>query len=289
MRADAALGGARPRRGCCELRAGAVDGVVVDQSRPGAVRHRAGRRVPGPARRERRRAPSAIGFEGYAIGGLSVGEPIDVMYEVVGAHRAAAAGRPAALPDGRRARPTTWSSAWRAASTCSTACCRPGTPGTASSSPAQGRINIKNARYAEDDGPLDPACGCYTCRHFSRAYLRHLFMAGEMTRGTLNTLHNLYFYLDTMRRIREAIAFGPFESFRQEFHQTFSRRAVDLMTTTVSPQSGSLLAMAAPPGQAVSPLAPAHSVRPRPRHLLLRDPAADEAAAEEGAGVPGRA
>ena len=78
-----------------------------------------------------------------------------------------------------------------------------------------GPLNIKNARYAEDDRPLDPACGCYTCRTFSRAYLRHLFMAGEMTAATLNTLHNLHFYLDTMRRIREAIEFGRFESFRQ--------------------------------------------------------------------------
>ena len=89
---------------------------------------------------------------------------------------------------------------------------------------SQGRINIKNARYAEDDRPLDPECGCYTCRTFSRAYLRHLYLAGEMNAATLNTLHNLHFYLDTMRRIREAIAFGRFESFRQEFHQSLSRR-----------------------------------------------------------------
>jgi queuine tRNA-ribosyltransferase len=87
-----------------------------------------------------------------------------------------------------------------------------------------GAINIKNARYAEDESPVDPECGCYTCRRFSRAYLRHLFLAGEMTAGALNTLHNLYFYLDTMRRIREAIVFGSFEKLRLEFRQTFSRR-----------------------------------------------------------------
>ena len=80
-----------------------------------------------------------------------------------------------------------------------------------------GRINIKNARYAEDDGPVDPACRCYTCTHHSRAYLRHLHLAGEMTAGALNTLHNLAFYLDTMKRIREAIKLGTFDSFRQEF------------------------------------------------------------------------
>jgi queuine tRNA-ribosyltransferase len=85
-----------------------------------------------------------------------------------------------------------------------------------------GTLNIKNARYAEDPLPPDPACGCYTCRTFSRAYLRHLFVAGEMTAGTLNTLHNLYFYLDTLRRIRDAISFGTFERFRQDFHRTFS-------------------------------------------------------------------
>jgi queuine tRNA-ribosyltransferase len=91
---------------------------------------------------------------------------------------------------------------------------------------SEGRLNIKNAQYAEDDGPADPACSCYTCRTFSRAYLHHLFRAGEMTGGTLNTLHNLSFYLDSMRRIREAIAFGRFEDFRQGFHRTFTRRAL---------------------------------------------------------------
>ena len=84
--------------------------------------------------------------------------------------------------------------------------------------------SIRNARFAEDLRPPDPGCACYTCRTFSRAYLRHLYMAGEMTAATLNSLHNLHFYLDTMRRIREAIVFGTFEQLRQEFHQTFSRR-----------------------------------------------------------------
>ena len=92
---------------------------------------------------------------------------------------------------------------------------------------SEGRINIRNARYAEDDGPLDPQCGCYTCRHHSRAYLRHLYMAGEMTAGALNTLHNLSFYLDTMRRIRDAIAFRTFDSFRQEFLRSASRLSLD--------------------------------------------------------------
>jgi queuine tRNA-ribosyltransferase len=92
---------------------------------------------------------------------------------------------------------------------------------------SQGRLNIRNARHAEDDGPVDPACGCYTCRHHSRAYLRHLHLAGEITAAALNTLHNLTFYLDTMRRIREAIAFGAFDRFRQEFLQSVARPAHD--------------------------------------------------------------
>ena len=87
-----------------------------------------------------------------------------------------------------------------------------------------GVISIKNARYAEDLSPPDPECGCPTCRRHSRAYLRHLFMAGEMTSGVLNTLHNLFFYLDTIRRVREAIAFGTFEKFRVDFHRNFSSR-----------------------------------------------------------------
>jgi queuine tRNA-ribosyltransferase len=89
---------------------------------------------------------------------------------------------------------------------------------------SEGRLNIKNARYAEDDRPPDPACGCYTCRTASRAYLRHLYMAGEINSSTLNTLHNLHFYLDTLGRIRDAIVFGRFESFRREFHQSLSRQ-----------------------------------------------------------------
>jgi queuine tRNA-ribosyltransferase len=87
-----------------------------------------------------------------------------------------------------------------------------------------GPLNLRNARFAEDPNPADEACGCYTCRTASRAYLRHLFLAGEMTAATLATIHNLYFYLDTMRRIREAIVFGTFELLRSEFRQTFSRR-----------------------------------------------------------------
>jgi queuine tRNA-ribosyltransferase len=89
---------------------------------------------------------------------------------------------------------------------------------------SQGTLNIKNARYAEDDRPIDEACDCYTCRNHSRAYLRHLFLAKEIGASTLNTLHNLHFYLDTLRRIRDAIVFDSFESLRRTLHQSYSLR-----------------------------------------------------------------
>ncbi len=164
-----------------------------------------------------------IGFEAYAIGGLSVGEPVDVMYEVVG-------DTAPRLPDDRprylmgTGMPDDLiESVARGVDLFD--CVLP----TRNARNGQlltrrGPLVIKNARYAEDFSPVDPECGCYTCRHFSRAYLRHLFVAGEMTSATLNSLHNLHFYLDTMRRIREAIVFGSFEKLRQEFRQTFSRR-----------------------------------------------------------------
>ena len=75
---------------------------------------------------------------------------------------------------------------------------------------SMGKVAIKQAQYIEDGGPLDPACGCYTCRTFSRAYLRHLFQAGEILFSTLATLHNIRHYLDLMRRIRQAILNGQF-------------------------------------------------------------------------------
>jgi len=79
-----------------------------------------------------------------------------------------------------------------------------------------GRMSIRNARFRADRLPPDPDCRCYTCRTFSRAYLRHLHLSGEMTAATLMTIHNLAFYLDTMERIRQSIRSGRFEELRQE-------------------------------------------------------------------------
>jgi len=167
----------------------------------------------------------SIGFDGYALGGLSVGEPNDTMYMVV---EATAPLLPANKPRYLMGVGTPLDLVESVARGIDMFDCVFPTRNARNGQllTSEGPLNIKNAQFAEDDGPVDPACGCYTCRHFSRAYLRHLYMAGEMTGGTLNTLHNLSFYLDTMRRIREAISFGVYEKFRQDFHRTFTRRAL---------------------------------------------------------------
>jgi queuine tRNA-ribosyltransferase len=82
-----------------------------------------------------------------------------------------------------------------------------------------GRVVIKQAQYKDDARPVDEACNCYTCRNFSRAYLRHLFLAGEMTFSTLATLHNLQRYLDIMREIRQAILFGKVPEYLRAARQ----------------------------------------------------------------------
>jgi queuine tRNA-ribosyltransferase len=174
-------------------------------------------------RTESVQATVEIGFEAYAIGGLSVGEPVDVMYEVVG-HTAPQL--PAECPRYLMGTGMPDDLIECVARGIDLFDCVLPTRNARNGQllTSRGPIAIKNARYAEDLAPPDPDCGCYTCRHFSRAYLRHLYVVGEMTAATLNTVHNLHFYLDTMRRIREAIVFGTFEKLRQEFHQTFSRR-----------------------------------------------------------------
>ena len=167
----------------------------------------------------------SIGFDGYAIGGLSVGEPNETMYQVV---EATTPLLPADQPRYLMGVGTPIDLVECVARGVDMFDCvlpdpkRPQRPTLHERRPAKHQERaVFRGRWAGD-----PACACYTCRNFSRAYLSHLFMAGEMTGGTLNTLHNLSFYLDTMRRIREAIAFGRFEDFRQGFHQTFTRRAL---------------------------------------------------------------
>jgi queuine tRNA-ribosyltransferase len=162
-----------------------------------------------------------IGFEGYAIGGLSVGEPADAMYSVVG-HTAPLlpAGQPRYLMGvGTPVDIVEAVSRGIDLFDCvmPTRNARNGQLFTSA-----GRLTIKNARYADDGGPPDPACGCYTCRTHSRAYLRHLFVSGEIGAAVLSTVHNLRFYLDTMARVRQAILFGTLEKLRQSLRAVFS-------------------------------------------------------------------
>ena len=155
-----------------------------------------------------------IGFDGYAIGGLSVGEEKDVMYGVL-AHTTPrmpidaprylmGVGTPEDLLEAVSHGVDMFD------------CVMPTRNGrTGSVFTSCGKLNIRNARFAEDEGPLDPECACSVCRRYSRAYLRHLYQAGEMTAATLLSHHNLAFYLDLMRRTREAIARGVFASFKK--------------------------------------------------------------------------
>jgi len=157
-----------------------------------------------------------IGFEGYALGGLSVGEPKEAMYEIV-AHTTPLlpADRPRYLM-GVGTPEDLVEAVARGVDMFD--CVLPTRHGrTGSLFTSQGPINIKGARHASDERPPDPACDCYTCQHFSRAYLRHLFVAGEILGLRLNTLHNLHFYLTLMKQIRQAIEDGTFTAFRTGF------------------------------------------------------------------------
>lgn len=152
-------------------------------------------------------------FDGFAIGGLSVGEPKNEMYSLL-AHTAPllpptkprylmGVGTPLDIVTGISHGVDMFDCVLP------TRNARNGTLYT-----SLGKVNIKRREYAEDDGPLDPHCSCYTCRTFSRAYLRHLFHARELLSFRLNSLHNLTFFLDLVRAAREAIKEGRFNAFR---------------------------------------------------------------------------
>ncbi|TAN31090.1 MAG: tRNA guanosine(34) transglycosylase Tgt [Castellaniella sp.] len=157
-----------------------------------------------------------IGFEGYAIGGLSVGEPKEDMMRML-AHvtpRMPAqaprylmgVGTPEDLVEGVRTGVDMFDCVMP------TRNARNGWLFT-----RHGDIKIRNARYRNDTRPLDPSCACHTCRHFSRAYLHHLQRVGEITGARLNTLHNLHFYLNLMTEMRTAIENDRFETWRAQF------------------------------------------------------------------------
>jgi queuine tRNA-ribosyltransferase len=88
----------------------------------------------------------------------------------------------------------------------------------------QGTLNISNAKYRHDTRPLETGCACYTCCNYSRAYLRHLFLAKELLAYRLNSLHNVYFFLNFMKQMREAILADDFESFRKDFYRTRTKQ-----------------------------------------------------------------
>ncbi len=155
---------------------------------------------------------AALDADGYAIGGLSVGEPRRLSLEMVEAavpllprdrpRYVMGVGLPEELPE-YVARGVDMMDCVLPSRNARNGCLFT----------SQGRVVIKQARYKDDGGPLDPACGCYTCRTFSRAYLRHLFQAGEMLFSTLGTIHNLKHYLDRMRQIRHCIMIGTYSEW----------------------------------------------------------------------------
>ena len=148
-----------------------------------------------------------VGFPGYAIGGLSVGEPRAVTREIVEATlRHLPAAKPRYLMGvGTPEEIVQYANAGVDMMDCvlPTRAARHGLLFT-----SEGKISIKQARFASDQGPLDANCGCRVCQRYSRAYLRHLYAANEVLAQVLNTIHNLSFYLDTMRSVRHSIALG---------------------------------------------------------------------------------
>ena len=157
-----------------------------------------------------------IGFEGYAVGGVSVGEPKEDMERLV-AHTGPRL--PAAAPRYLMGVGTPEDIVNAVAHGFDMFDCVLPTRNARNGwlFTRQGDVKIKNAGHRNDTGPLDPQCACYTCRHFSRAYLHHLHRTNEILGARLNTIHNLHYYLDLMRRMQEAIASGRFAAWRQEF------------------------------------------------------------------------
>jgi queuine tRNA-ribosyltransferase len=157
-----------------------------------------------------------IGFDGYAIGGLSVGEEKSVMFEVI---EEIAPRIPQDAPRYLMGVGTPEDLIEAVARGVDMFDCvlptRNGRTGQAFTS--RGKLNIKNAQWTNDSRPLDESCACSVCRRHSRAYLRHLYMSGEMLASILLTHHNLAFFLDTMRGVRQAIRSGDFPKFRREF------------------------------------------------------------------------
>lgn len=163
-----------------------------------------------------------IGFDGYAIGGLSVGEDKSEMFDVVSSiaplmpadrpRYLMGVGTPEDIIEAVRLGIDMFDCVMP------TRNARNGQMFT-----SRGRLNIKNSRYRDDKQTVDAACECETCARYSRAYLRHLYMSGEILASVLMTLHNIRFYLDTMERIRQAIKLGTFDEFHKSFLKDLAR------------------------------------------------------------------
>jgi len=174
-------------------------------------------------RAESAAALRAIGFHGYAVGGLAVGEPAaerNATLEATTPHLPAGAprylmgvGKPVDIVEAVARGIDMFD------------CVLPTRSGrTAQAWTREGPLNMRNARFAEDEGPLDAACACPTCRGFSRAYIHHLVKAGEILGPMLLTQHNLFYYQDLMRGMREAIAAGTFGAFLAAFRASPAAR-----------------------------------------------------------------
>jgi queuine tRNA-ribosyltransferase len=172
-------------------------------------------------RRESARQLIEIDFPGYAVGGLAVGEPHDITCEMTAEAAALlpkgkprylmGVGRPEQIAD-YVARGMDMMDCVLPTRAARHACIYT----------SEGKVLIKNARYAQDQRPLDPACSCSVCARYTRAYLRHLFAAGELTAAILATHHNIHFYLDLLRQIREAIEFGNLAKFSSEVQARYA-------------------------------------------------------------------
>ncbi len=163
----------------------------------------------------------AVPFDGYAIGGLSVGEPKPEMLNIL-RHTAPllpadhprylmGVGTPLDILDGIAAGIDMFDCVMP------TRNARNGTLFT-----SRGRVNIKRAEFTRDDSPLDPDCACYTCRNFSRAYLRHLYLSRELLSYHLNTIHNVTFFVGLAAQARQAVLDGTFHRFHQKIRETYS-------------------------------------------------------------------
>jgi queuine tRNA-ribosyltransferase len=180
--------------------------------------------VFGDLREKSARELIELDFPGYSIGGLSVGEPkpdmlrvleeLDPVLPVERPRYLMGVGTPEDLLEGVARGVDMFD------------CVLPTRNGrNGQLFTRRGRLSIRNARYRADPRPIDPECGCPTCRTVSRAYLRHLHLCGEITAATLLSLHNVWHYLDTLRRIRQSILSGCFEEFRADTLRTLAAGA----------------------------------------------------------------